>query len=90
MRDGRPLITRPIYISGPPAADAVPAIKQAAGDACDACRNAAATPAAGLLGATLLGVTAAYFVPKLFDWALGKVQAHGDDDEEEYELEVDP
>lgn len=77
-----PLLQRPIYLSGaqpPPVPEAVQ----------DVCRKA--KPLAGLLGATALGVTAAYFGPKFWDWALGRWRAseaggHGD----EVELEVEP
>lgn len=57
-------IERPIYLSGAPISD----------DAKNAVVATAkkAAPFGGLVGATLLGVTAAYFAPKFFDWALDK------------------
>lgn len=64
-----PLIQRPIYLSGaqPPPAPAVVR---------EVCERA--KPAAGLLGATLLGATAAYFVPKFLDSALAAWRARRD------------
>lgn len=58
------VVERPIYLSGAPVSDdakqaVVETVKKAA-------------PIGGLLGATVLGVTVAYFAPKFFDWALDK------------------
>lgn len=76
-----PIIQRPTYLDGAPPAEAIPALKAAASDACDCIREA---PGAGLIGATLLGVTAAYFAPKFFDFVLTRWRAGQPD---EYELE---
>lgn len=81
-----PLLQRPVYIDPAPGRT-MPALKSAVGDACDACRK---IPGSGLIGATLLGVTAAYFAPKIFDWALVRLRGEGDDQPDEYELEVEP
>lgn len=77
----RRLLEPPIYLSGaqpPPLPQTVQLVA------------AKTRPIAGLLGATALGVTAAYFGPKFFDWALARWRAseiggHGD----EIELELD-
>lgn len=82
-----PLLQRPTYIDPAAPADALPALKSAATDACNACRD---MPGAGLIGATLLGVTAAYFAPMFFGWALTRLRGEGDDQPDEYDLEVDP
>jgi hypothetical protein len=89
MRRPNPLLVRPTYLDGAPPDVAVPALKAAASDACDACKKVAAKPETGLVAATLLGVTAAYFAPRFFDWALARFGGFGDDQPDEYELEYD-
>lgn len=86
MRDG-PLVQRPTYLDAAPPAEALPALKTAA---CDACDNIRKVPGAGLIGATLLGVTAAYFAPKFFDFVLQRVRGPDDDESPEIDLEVEP
>ena len=78
-----PRLIPPTYIDALPPAEAAPVIKAGAGQLADQaaalCRRA---PGPSLLGATLLGVTAAYFVPKALDWFFDQLAAHelaGDD-----------
>lgn len=88
MRRLNPLLQRPTYIGLAGASD----LQAAASDACDACKEAAASPRGGLVAATLLGVTAAYFAPKVFDWALARFAPDGppdDADADELDLEVE-
>lgn len=76
VRQRPPLLQAPIYLTGgtPPAA------------VVRACKESAPR-LASLIGATALGVTAAYFGPKFFDWALGRASEAQEPDE--VELEVD-
>lgn len=87
MRRPNPLLARPTYLDGAP--EAVPALKAAAADACDACKSAVASPQGGLVAATLLGVTAAYFGPMFFDWALTRFRGEAANQPDEYDLELD-
>lgn len=74
-----PLLQPPIYLSGAAPPPIAPAVREA-------CHKA--RPIAGLVGATALGVTMAYFAPRFFDWALGRWHERG---ESEYaDLEVEP
>lgn len=71
-----PIIQPPIYLAGaPPPAQTVETVKIVA---------AKASPFAGLIGATALGATAAYFAPKFFDWALARLRG-----DEVIDLEID-
>lgn len=75
-----PLLQAPIYLAGaapPPIPEGVREV----------CRKSA--PAAGLVGATALGVTAAYFAPKFFDWALTRWRASRQDESDEIEIEYE-
>lgn len=56
-----PLLQPPIHLSGAPPADVGPMVVESVQKA---------RPFLGLIGATAVGVTAAYFAPKFFDWAL--------------------
>lgn len=80
----RPLLQRPTYLDVAPPEESIPALKAAAADACDCIREA---PGAGLIGATMLGVTAAYFAPKFFDWALTRWRGYQDGQPDEFDLE---
>lgn len=82
-----PLVQRPTYLDMASPDQLVPAAKDAVGAACDACRD---MPGKGLIGATLLGVTAAYFAPKFFDFVLTRVRGYGEDQADEFELEEEP
>lgn len=76
-------IQRPIYLSGAP----VPAdMKTAVSDA-----GKKAAPFMGLVGATLLGATMAYFVPKVLDTLLLNYGRLSDaDDSPTVDLDVEP
>jgi hypothetical protein len=69
-----PILQAPIYLSGAEPPQAV----------IDVCRKA--KPLAGLLGATALGATAAYFAPKFWDFVLARWRerdlVEGDDGED--------
>lgn len=71
-----PLLQRPTYLEGAPIAGA---------NVVDVCKKSA--PIAGLLGATLLGATAAYFVPKVLDGAIAAWRGRGQADDVEFDVE---
>jgi hypothetical protein len=69
-------VDRPIYLSGAPVDPSAVA---------GVCRSAA--PFAGLLGASIVGAAAAYFVPKLLDEALTTWRERGQPDDVEFTVE---
>lgn len=76
-----PVISRPVYLSGAPVSDnAMDTVK-------DVCKKTG--PLFALVGATLLGVTASYFVPKVFDYYLANKDGDGDNSPT-VDLDVEP
>ena len=84
---GPPVVQRPTYLDGAPIPDSV---SSAVGDACTTAATKAA-PIASLVGASLLGATAAYFVPMIWDAVLLQWGRYSDQGESEHvDLDVEP
>lgn len=69
-------ITRPTYLSGQLPDDVT--LK-------DLVQKSTSHPVAGAVGLTLLGVTAAYFAPRFFDWIGQRVRPADDEIEVDFE-----